>query len=399
MRSVLLTKTQARPIAALALLLAAAWSARSVGDQPQLNTPQSFAPTLADDYKNQDSDAQPSQPTGITAGEVETIRERYDDGKIKIERQVTLDSDGNYVNHGEWKLFAHTGEVVTEGHYDMGKRVGAWTRWHSRPDSPELAEFPFTHFKAPFQSQANFVNDQLEGEWVITDSQQHKCFEATLVGGKRNGTVTYYLPNGKTYQQSTFDNGTPTGDVLQADRNGELKTAATYIDGRKVITKTSYFHNSHQKMNESSYLAATTVQRSPDDFWNLAFASYGTDGEDLRHGPSKTWFENGVVQQDGTYQYGKKEGNFTYRYENGQVAVTGEYKDDQPDDVWVWWHENGQKAAIGKYQGGALIGNWRWWNEDGKLAQQRTYDGTETAGTAPQEVIKLGRGPSDNQSK
>jgi antitoxin component YwqK of YwqJK toxin-antitoxin module len=79
--------------------------------------------------------------------------------------------------------------------------------------------------------------------------------------------------------------------------------------------------------------------------------------------------------------------------------VTGAYKNDLPDDIWVWWHENGQKAAIGKYQEGALIGDWRWWNEDGKLAAQKTCDGTETAGSEPQEVIKLGRAPTQQITK
>ena len=349
------------------------------------------------DNNNQD-DALLIQPAGVS-GEPETIRERYDDGKVRIERQVTLDNDGNYVNHGEWKMLSSAGDVVAEGHYDMGKRIGTWTRWNGRQDVPELSEFPFTHFKAPFQSQTNFVNDAMEGQWVITDSAQRKCFEAIFIGGKRNGTVTYYLPNGKTYRQSTYDNGVPVGEVLEADKNGDVKTAATYLEGRKIITKTTYFRRSHQKMTENSYLAATTVERAPDDFWNLHFATYGSEGNDLRHGLAKTWFENGTVQQEGNYQYDKKDGNFTYRYENSQVAVTGAYKNDVPDDVWVWWHENGQKAAIGKYQQGALIGDWRWWDESGKLTESKTYDGTQQASSSPQDVIKTGSAPSAEQSR
>src|SRR5690349_15541026 len=39
-------------------------------------------------------------------GEVEIVRERYADGKVRIERQVTLDADGDYVNHGAWKQYS-----------------------------------------------------------------------------------------------------------------------------------------------------------------------------------------------------------------------------------------------------------------------------------------------------
>src|SRR5712675_235955 len=94
------------------------------------------------DNNNQD-DALLIQPAGVS-GAPETIRERYDDGKVRIERLVTLDDDGNYVNHGEWKMLSRAGDVIAEGHYDMGKRIGTWTRWNGRQDVPELSEFPFT---------------------------------------------------------------------------------------------------------------------------------------------------------------------------------------------------------------------------------------------------------------
>jgi hypothetical protein len=45
-----------------------------------------------------------------------------------------------------------------------------------------------------------------------------------------------------------------------------------------------------------------------------------------------------------------------------------------------------------------MLGERRWWNEDGQLAQQKTYDGTQTASSEPQEIIKLGRPPNDRRA-
>src|SRR3954453_13874223 len=104
------------------------------------------------------------------AGEVELVRERYNDGKVRVERQVTLNGDGNYVNHGAWKMYAPSGDVAAEGQYNFGERNGSWTRWSGRKDSPVLNQFPFKDFKAPFMSQATFNNGKLEGDWIITDS-------------------------------------------------------------------------------------------------------------------------------------------------------------------------------------------------------------------------------------
>ena len=69
------------------------------------------------------------------AGEVELIRERYLDGKVRIERQVTLNNEGNYVNHGTWKMYSPQGDVIAEGQYNFGERNGMQTRSPSEPSA------------------------------------------------------------------------------------------------------------------------------------------------------------------------------------------------------------------------------------------------------------------------
>ena len=108
-----------------------------------------------------------------------------------------------------------------------------------------------------------------------------------------------------------------------------------------------------------------------------------------------SWYANGKPEQDGSYEYGKKAGTFTFWHENGQVAATGEYKADVAEGTWVWWHENGQKSAVGKYTNGTLIGEWRWWDEAGKLTKQKTYTGTESASTEPTRRLATDGEPTD----
>jgi antitoxin component YwqK of YwqJK toxin-antitoxin module len=366
----------------------------------QLRVPQSFSSAPA---------VSQLEELGTTAhapqayDEVEVVRERYPDGKIKIERQVTLDADGNYVNHGPWKLYSPSEVIVAEGQYDMGKRVGSWTRWLGKTDSKVFSEPQFRNFKAPFASQASFSEGVMDGEWLVVDADNKKMMQVSLTAGERNGLMIIFLPNGKTYRQASYDHGVPVGDILEADsKSGELKRVATYIDGRRIVTKTAHFKRNNRssrakelKKSEEMFLAATTVEKTPDSFWNVTLAEYESQGKDLHHGPSKMWFENGKPQVEGYYQQDKRAGTFTYWYENGQIAATGEFADDKPNDVWVWWHENGQKAAVGKYRAGALVDDWRWWNNDGKLAQERTYSGTEATASNPKEVLELGRAPKD----
>jgi antitoxin component YwqK of YwqJK toxin-antitoxin module len=341
----------------------------------------------------------PADIHAATSGEIEVVRERYSDGKVRIERQVTQDENGNYVNHGAWKMLTPSGQVSAEGQFNMGQRLGLWSRWHDRNDAPILNEFPFNRFKAPFKSQANFTDGELDGDWLITDANQKKCMQISLKAGRRNGPAITWQPDGKTYRQATYDQGIPVGDVLEANsKTGELARADSYVDGRKVITKTTYHAGSQRKKKtETMYLAATTVQQSPDEFWNFRLAKYTSEGKDLKHGPSKSWFANGKPQFDGFYSMGERTGTFTYWHENGQVAATGEYKSDRAEGIWVWWHKNGQKSAVGKYQDGALIGEWRWWNEDGRLTKQHEYDGSESISSQDEDTFDIGQRPDEEE--
>lgn len=324
--------------------------------------------------------------TGIV-GEVEVVRERYPDGKVKVERQVTLDSSGNYVNHGAWKLFSKDGDVVAEGQYNFGERIGMWTRWIGRADATTLNDQPFKSFKAPFMSQASFTSDKMDGEWTITDANERKVLTVTLRNGERDGVTTFWQPNGNIYRQMTYERDVPVGDMLEPNlkKNGEVEKSATFDNGRKIVTKTEYYPRGKQLKSEATYLAAKTVKQSADDYWTTTLAKFASEGEDLRNGSIKQWYANGQAKQEGFYDHGKKTGLFTYWHENGQIASTGEYRDDQQIGDWVWYHENGLKAAIGRYEQGKLIGEWRFWDGEGKLTKRQTYNGTESASNPADE--------------
>ena len=379
---------------ALALTMGISTAAHSE-EHGKLRVPATLAMPLLSEVSAIDYAEVKAEP-GVT-GEVELVRERYLDGKVRVERQVTLNNDGNYVNHGAWKMYSPSGDVVAEGQYNFGERNGMWTRWNGRKDATMLNEFPYREFKAPFMSQATFVNGKLEGDRIITDANDRKVSIISFKGGQRNGQATTYLPNGKILSQVTYQNSIPVGDLLEINKKtGELARAATFEDGRKVVTKTNYFPGSlHRKQSEIMYLAAKTVETTPDDFWTVSTAKYGADGGDMRHGTSKSWYANGKPEQEGSYEYGKKAGTFTFWHENGQVAATGEYKADVAVGSWVWWHENGQKSAVGTYNNGALIGDWRWWDEAGKLTKQQTYTGTESASTQPAEAQPTANQPTE----
>jgi antitoxin component YwqK of YwqJK toxin-antitoxin module len=300
----------------------------------------------------------------------ETIRERFPNGQIKIERDVTIDAAGNYVNHGAWRMWNVDGELVAEGRYDMGRRSGRWVRQFQRDEAVVLSSAPFDQFESPFVAEADFTADRLEGAWTIADAQQRRCSRVTFKYGKRNGPATLWLPNGEVYREATFHNGSPVGELRERDQSGKLQIAATYVNGQQLVNKVTHFRDSEVKQTEAMCLVATVTEDVADDFWQLRFAEYRMQDVQLRHGAWKCWYRNGQPQAEGHFQYDRESGTFTWWHAHGQEAVEGDFVDGQPNGVWTWWHANGQKAAEGEYRNGQQVGAWRKWTDEGRLVQR-----------------------------
>lgn len=329
---------------------------------------------------------------------VEVVRERYLDGRVKIEREVTTDADDNYVNHGTWRMWDPAGKLVAEGSYAMGQRTGEWTRWLARDEATLLSTPPFDQFDAPFVARAHFDHDRMDGEWTIEDASGRKCASVSLKNGRRNGAATLWLPDGQIDREASFQNGLPVGNLRERDADSVLKTVASYIDGQQLLNKVVHFANSEQKQIECGYLGATIIEVAPDDFWQMRFASYAVRGNSLRHGPWKCWYANGQLQSEGYYQYDRESGVFTWWHAHGQEAVRGHFTDGQPDGTWTWWHANGQKAAEGQYHAGSRVGIWRQWADDGRLVRRRETQNASygNAEFGPVPRLSQHRQPAEN---
>jgi antitoxin component YwqK of YwqJK toxin-antitoxin module len=335
-----------------------------------------------------------------SASGADIVRDRYPDGKLKIKREVALDAAGNYVNHGEWIWLSEAGKTVAQGHFQMGQRTGAWVRWHGPNESPVLNQAPFKGFKAPFKSEATFANNQMEGQWLISDSAGRQCMLVTLHNGVRSGPVTFWLPNGNVYRQMTYEHGVPVGELLEADaKTGATKAVATFVEGRRLLTKTTNHPGGKQRRSEEQLLDPPTKETKRDDYWSLTLAEYQSEGAPLRHGPQKMWHSNGKLEQEGVYDEGKREGSFTYYHPNGAVAARGAFADDRPVGYWEWSHANGQRASAGQYFAGKAVGEWRWWKDDGSLLKEKSYEGDGTLVVEPPAALETSRTPAAEQTR
>ena len=96
-----------------------------------------------------------SQGDAMAAG---MIRERYPDGRVRLERGVKQDADGNFINHGEWRSFDTNGEMLISGTYVDGKMDGDWTRWYRDRRPAFLNGKEYEGFQLPLVSLASFAS-------------------------------------------------------------------------------------------------------------------------------------------------------------------------------------------------------------------------------------------------
>jgi len=71
------------------------------------------------------------------------------------------------------------------------------------------------------------------GTYNSYDQNNVKEFSIALVDGKRNGTVTYYYPNGNVKETGVFINDEKAEQWLRWDEAGNKIAAAFYKEGKK----------------------------------------------------------------------------------------------------------------------------------------------------------------------
>ena len=307
-------------------------------------------------------------------GRTETIRERYPNRAVKIEREVIRDEDDNYVNHGSWRMWDTKGTLVAEGQYAQGERSGTWTGWFNASESNLLKQPPYNHFQGPFVSQATFENGRLSGSWIVFDGKQNKISQWEYLKGRRHGQCVSWYANGRKMQEIDFAHGELHGMVRQWDTAGKLVVEDTYQHSRRLGTKAETYR-SGSKQSEGTYLFAKRVLSGEDDWWNLELANYVKEGEDLKHGEWRAWYPNGQLRVAGKYENNEPVDGVTWTWwhANGQKSAEGEYRSGLKHDRWTWWHANGQKQLEGTFEEGDNSGLWVWWTDTGKVLHKVDY--------------------------
>jgi antitoxin component YwqK of YwqJK toxin-antitoxin module len=335
--------------------------------------------------------AQPSVVTEAKAADavapanaIELVQERYPSGAIKIEREMALDAEGNYVPHGAWRYYDEQGRLFIDGRFEKGQREGIWRRFYRGNEVSLLATMPYKEFAAPLISSTTFHVGKLHGTWTITDALHRKVHEIELRDGVRHGLATWYYPGGGEFMRGNYQNGLPNGEIVHLSTAGEVVEKELFESGRQLATRIDYLDAKQQiKKQEVSYLHAPLAVKTADNWDTCVFATLDSHGKDERHGPFSVWHANGQLARQGEFEHDVLTGKLTAWHSNGQTQFEGQYADGKLDGVWTWWHFNGQKAITGRFQESVAVGPWSWWTAAGDLARRTDFSKEGPVVTAP----------------
>jgi len=343
-----------------------------------------FDPSSQDTKRRTSIVVEPESSQSLDEPQVEVVLQRYSNRKVEIERHVVQDSEGNYVNDGMWTKWNQNGVLQARGEYRDGRRDGIWLRRFSSGELKLGKGHNFRQFQAPFLAEANFVDGQLHGDWIIIDAKKRHVSQWQFDHGKRSGKWIWWYSSGKKFREVDYLDGELDGEWLEWEVDGVVARRDHYRKGRRHA-KYAREYDRGIKQVEGWFLYGRENIEYTNNFWRGATVAkvLGKDGPDKKHGVWTWWYRNGGKALEGNFVEDLPVGKFTWWHSNGQRSAEGEYVEGDQQGLWTWWHANGQKSLQGIYQDGGQSGRWSEWGEDGKLVEVQEHTGDESDGPAP----------------
>jgi antitoxin component YwqK of YwqJK toxin-antitoxin module len=325
------------------------------------------------------AEEQPLKPSADSAETAdadgtEVIHERFPNRRVKIERHVAQDADGNYFNQGAWRQWDEQGRLVARGEYRDAKRHGKWFRWYDAKQAELFSEPAYRGFERPFGTEVELVAGELHGAWKVFDAKKRPVCTWQFENGERHGQSLWYLPGGQVRQEVNFKHGQMDGDLRQLNAEGKMAVRERYVEGRRLGREVKY-HSANKKKSEGEMVFAETYAGMHYDWWtgSAEVVPAAKDRVNHRQGHWTWWYPNGQKQLEGRYENDQPAGKFTWWYSNGQRQLEGEYISGQQNGKFVWWYPAGQKQREGGYAMGVPVDNWRHWTAEGKIVQTEDY--------------------------
>ena len=180
----------------------------------------------------------------------ETIREPYEDGTPRIEREVAHFSDNHFEADGVYREYHPNGKLFVEGRFRRGRQHGEWTFYYDNGQINRKAKYnngqpdgAWDVFRADgtVSGKRSFRNGLRHGDWINFDESGKKPLrEEHYVDGKVDGVWKVWLPSGQLKQQISFRDGKKHGTSTEWSDKGDKIAEVNHVDDKLHGTVTRW---------------------------------------------------------------------------------------------------------------------------------------------------------------
>lgn len=188
----------------------------------------------------------------------ETLKEKYEDGTIRVERDIAKYSDDNFAADGNYREYHPNGKPFIEGQFKEGRQTGDWTYYFDNGqvnrkvtyvDGKQNGSWDVFRADGTLAAKRGFKDGLRDGAWATYDATgKQQLTEEHYAAGKKDGEWKVFFPDGKIKQQASFKDDKRDGTSAEWDEKGQKLVEANYKgdkldgavtrflpDGKKVV--------------------------------------------------------------------------------------------------------------------------------------------------------------------
>lgn len=258
------------------------------------------------------------------------------------------------------------GTLAERGTYQDDQRQGTWERWYS---SGHLLERQDWDRGLRDGLQRRFVPGGTvveETTWskglregparTFYDDGAPEC-EGTYQGDLRQGLWTCLHPNGRKALEGAYDRGSREGTFRAWTMDGERLFEGTYQGGLAEGTWRFFSESRMEDPEDQGLLVFEGVylRGEREGWWEQRWERDGVLSareffqDDVRHGPSKTYYHNGQVELEGDYVDGQQHGPWRLYYRSGAIHIEAVFFQGVLDGPYVEYAPDGTILRKGRY--------------------------------------------------
>lgn len=193
-----------------------------------------------------------------------------------------------------------------------------------------------------------------QGKWQVNyENSDSIRYTGAFINDKPVGKFIYYHTNGRIMSESNYEANSDVCRSKMYDVDGVLMAYGKYVNQLKDSTWTYYAYNGGTVIGRENFI------------------------EGKRNGKKITYYENGNIYEEITFENDVEQGSWKMYYSSGALKIDAKYLDGNLDGKIVYYHSNGKVEVEGFYKNAVENGYWRFYDVHGRIEKEAYYKNGE----------------------